>query len=100
MSENDGQVLLSIEQDIVAANSEDIKQKLKDALSDDLKVLTVDLDKVQQVDSVGVGVLIACYNSLRKEGKEFKLINVDTKIFELFQVMRLNKHFEIEVKQE
>ncbi len=100
MSESDGQVVLSLEQDVVAANSEDIKQKLKNVISDDLKVLTVDLDKVQQVDSVGVGILIAAYNSLRKQGKEFKLTNVDVKIFELFEVMRLNKHFEIEVKQE
>ena len=100
MSEKEGQVVLSFQENIVAANSSDIKQKIRDVITDDLKSLTVDLGSVEQVDSVGVGILIAGFNSLRKQGKEFKLVNVNKKIFELFQVMRLNKHFPIEVREE
>ncbi len=100
MSEDGGQVLISFEEDIVAANSSNMKQKLKEAISGDIQSLTIDLGNIEQVDSVGVGVLIATFNSLRKEDKEFRLINVDSKIFELFKVMRLNKHFDIEVKEE
>lgn len=100
MSENGQDVLLPLEEDVVAAKSEDIKQKLKEAITGDLTFLTLDLDKVEQVDSVGMGVLIATYNSLRKRDIGFKLINVDQNIYELFQVMRLNKHFEIELKEQ
>lgn len=99
MSENGQDVLLTLEEDVVAAKSEDIKLKLKEAIAGELSFLTLDLDKVAQVDSVGMGVLIATYNSLRKREVGFKLINVGQNIYELFQVMRLNRHFEIELKE-
>ncbi|MCA1743843.1 MAG: STAS domain-containing protein [Desulfonatronovibrio sp.] len=100
MSENGQDIVLPLDEDVIAANSDDIKQKLKEAISGELSFLTLDLNKVEQVDSVGMGVLIATYNSLRKREVGFKLINVGQNIYELFQVMRLNKHFEIELKEE
>ncbi|RQD65354.1 MAG: anti-sigma factor antagonist [Desulfonatronovibrio sp. MSAO_Bac4] len=100
MSENGQDIVLTLEEDVIAAKSEDIKQKLKETIAGELSFLTLDLDKVEQVDSVGMGVLIATYNSLRKREVGFKLINVGQNIYELFQVMRLNKHFEIELKEQ
>ena len=100
MSENGQDIVLTLEEDVIAAKSEDVKQKLKDAIAGELSFLTLDLDKVEQVDSVGMGVLIATYNSLRKREVGFKLINVGQNIYDLFQVMRLNKHFEIELKEQ
>ncbi|WP_045212294.1 STAS domain-containing protein [Desulfonatronovibrio magnus] len=99
MGGNDSNVLLTLDIDIVAANAGDIKSKLKDAITDDMDSLVLDFNKVDQVDSVGMGVLIATFNSLKKKGKGFKITGVDEKIYDLFQVMRLNKHFEIEVKE-
>lgn len=100
MSENGQDIVLTLEEDVIAAKSEDVKQKLKEAIAGELSFLTLDLDKVEQVDSVGMGVLIATYNSLRKREVGFKLINVGQNIYDLFQVMRLNKHFEIELKEQ
>ncbi|MFP4128138.1 MAG: STAS domain-containing protein [Desulfonatronovibrionaceae bacterium] len=99
MAEGDGQIVLGLEKDIVAAESENVKTAIKEVMSDGMSSLVLDLDKVEQVDSVGMGVLIAAYNSLKKKDVEFKLINVSQNLYDLFQIMRLNKHFEIEVKE-
>lgn len=99
MADEEGQVVLGLERDIVAAESENVKAAIKEVMSDDMTSLVLDLDRVEQVDSVGMGVLIAAYNSLKKKDVGFKLINVSQNLYDLFQVMRLNKHFEIEVKE-
>ncbi|EFI32923.1 anti-sigma-factor antagonist [Desulfonatronospira thiodismutans ASO3-1] len=98
MQGEENQLVLKIDQNIVSANAKEIKEKLKESIPQESGTLVVDLGQVDQVDSIGVGVLIATFNSLKKEGKGFKLVNVDDNLYNLFQVMRLNKHFEIEGK--
>ena len=98
MQGEENQVFLEIDQNIVSATAKDIKAKLKEAIPSEEGTLVLDLRRVEQVDSIGVGVLIAAFNSLKREGKGFKLVNVDDNLYNLFQVMRLNKHFEIERK--
>ena len=98
MQEEENQVFLEIDQNIVSASAKEIKEQLKQSIPKEKGTLVVDLGQVEQVDSIGVGVLIATFNSLNREGKGFKLVNVDENLYNLFQVMRLNKHFEIEGK--
>ncbi|WP_028574650.1 STAS domain-containing protein [Desulfonatronovibrio hydrogenovorans] len=98
MTEDGKDVLVLVEENIVASTSQNLKQMIKDAISPGMKTLILDLDRVEQVDSIGMGVLIAAYNTLRKENIEFKLVNVGENIYDLFRVMRLDKHFEVEIK--
>ena len=55
----------------------------------------IDMSGLNMVDSVGIGVIIATFNSLKKTGGEFKLSNVSKDIFSLFSTMRLDQHFSI-----
>jgi anti-anti-sigma regulatory factor len=51
------------------------------------------------VDSVGIGVIIAVYNSLSQANRQLKVVNVAQDIFGLFSTMRLNRRFTVEAAE-
>ena len=75
---------------------EEFKKKLSGLLENGIKELTLDLSKVEMVDSVGLGVIIATYNSLNKKEGKLEVINVSEEIYGLFKAMRLDQHFEVQ----
>ncbi|MEA2083853.1 MAG: STAS domain-containing protein [Thermodesulfobacteriota bacterium] len=79
--------------DIVASTAEDLKAELKQALDEGAANLTIDLSDVEMVDSMGLGVLIAAHNSLRKKESSLTLINPSVDILKLLKNMRLDQHF-------
>ena len=81
--------------DIVTPMAEEFRAELLELVEDGVKALTVDLDGVGVVDSVGLGVLIAAHNSLQKDDGVFTIKNASEDIYKLFKVMRLDQHFEI-----
>ena len=57
--------------------------------------MTVDINDVGMIDSVGLGVLIATHNSLQKNDGVLNVINASENIYKLFKVMRLDRHFKV-----
>ena len=55
----------------------------------------MDLDGVELIDSIGMGLLIAAHNSLMKNGGKLKVVNPSEDILRLLRTMRLDKHFEV-----
>ena len=82
--------------DIVASMAEDFRKKLLNLVKQGIQDLTVDLSGVEMVDSVGLGVLIATYNSLEDVGGSLKVKNVSADIFNIIKIMRLDQHFEVQ----
>ncbi len=85
-------------QDVVASMANDFKAELQSLIQELPEELIIDLEGVEMVDSVGIGVMIATHNSLLKTGGKIKVINVAEDIFNLFSTMRLDRHFPIEKK--
>jgi len=81
--------------DIVTSMAENFKGELLNFIKEGVKELTVDINGVGMIDSVGLGVLIAAHNSLKKNGGIFNVINASEDIYKLFKVMRLDRHFEV-----
>ncbi|MFW5838240.1 MAG: STAS domain-containing protein [Desulfovibrionaceae bacterium] len=81
--------------DIVAAMVQDFRVELKELVSQAPEQLVIDLEGVQMIDSMGIGLLISAHNSLSKEGKSLKLVNASDNIMGLFRSMRLDQHFMI-----
>ncbi len=79
--------------DVVASMAEGFKKELLQVVTEGAKELVIDLKDVKMVDSVGIGVLVAAHNSLRKVGGTMEMANVSEDIHKLFQMMRLDKHF-------
>lgn len=80
---------------VVAANAQSFKDKCLEALSKSPGALTVDCQELEQIDSVGIGVLIQAHNSAAKSGEGLTLVNVSDDIVSLLRAMRLDKHFHI-----
>ncbi len=85
--------------DIVASTAPELKTELLKFIEGGVKELTVDLDNVGMVDSVGLGVLIAAHNSLHKTDGTFSVVNASEDIYKLFQVMRLDRHFTVNIAE-
>lgn len=94
---NDGELtIVKPGTDVVASMAEDFKKELLAAINGSQGPVAIDLNGVEMVDSVGIGVIIAAHNSLNQAGRELKVVNVTKEIFGLFTTMRLNRRFTIE----
>jgi anti-sigma B factor antagonist len=83
--------------DIVASMVGDFKDKLLKAINQDINELTIDLKNVNDLDSTGLGVLIAAKNSLDQAGGQLNLKNVPENIESIFQVLGLAGYFNLSI---
>ncbi len=96
ITKEDKQTTIKPGQDVVASMTNDFKAELQSLIQDSPETLIIDLEGVEMVDSVGIGVMIATHNSLLKTGGTIQVVNVAEDIFNLFSTMRLDRHFTIE----
>ncbi len=83
--------------DIIAPMAEDFRKTLLALFEQGIIELTIDLDGVEMVDSVGLGVLIAAHNSLEKAGGSLTIKNVSRDIYTLFNTMRLDQNIAVKM---
>lgn len=81
--------------DIVASMAGDLREKLLKLVDQGINDLVVDLNGVEMVDSVGLGLFIAAHNSMENIGGKFKIVNASKDIFDLMHMMKLGEHFGI-----
>ena len=93
------QTIVKPGEDVVASMAEAFKGELLSAVDSSQGALVIDLDGVNMVDSVGIGVIIAAHNSLNQSNRQLKVINVAQDIYGLFSTMRLNRRFTVEAAQ-
>jgi anti-anti-sigma factor len=82
--------------DIVVSTVDTMKLDMKERIASSEGDFTVDLTGVEMIDSKGLGLLIAAYNTLEKSGRKFRVTGAGADIVELFRVMRLDRRFSIE----
>jgi anti-sigma B factor antagonist len=71
-----------------------LHEKVKSLMGDGIKKIIIDLSKVKWMNSSGLGALMSCWGSLRKEGGNLKLANVSKKIDSLLRITQLVQFFE------
>ncbi|HYR88917.1 MAG TPA: STAS domain-containing protein [Terriglobia bacterium] len=70
----------------------ELAQKLT---SDGGRFFVLDLSGVTHIDSLGLGVLLSIYATIRNQGGDLKLLNVSARVRELLKVTKLNQVFDI-----
>ncbi len=95
----DDETIVRPGRDVVASMAAELKADLLGIIQESPGILTIDLDGVEMVDSIGIGVIIAAHNSLQKQGKTIRIVNTGKEIFDLFSAMRLDKHFSVSCKE-
>jgi anti-anti-sigma factor len=81
--------------DIVVSTVEEMKGELKRLIASSSGDLTIDFDGVEMIDSKGLGLLIASFNTLEAAGRKLRIARAVPDIVELLRVMRLDRHFVI-----
>jgi anti-anti-sigma factor len=81
--------------DLVAAMLPEARERLRELIKDGIRDVEFDLSKTRMIDSSGLGLLMATYNTLSAAGGSLQVSNVDPELRELFQSMRLNQHIKI-----
>ena len=81
--------------DITAAKVDELRKSILAEFDADLKFVELDLKDVKLIDSTGISLLISIQNSLSKNEGKLKIKNTDENLNHMFNVMRLNNHFEI-----
>jgi len=88
--ELDGVTAVSMEGQIVLGEeSSAFREKMETLLTADKKKIVLNVAYVTYIDSVGVGALVASFNSARLHGATLKLANLGSRFREILQVTRL-----------
>ncbi|MDH5718520.1 MAG: STAS domain-containing protein [Spirochaetia bacterium] len=69
------------------------KNIISNALESDKKMIGINLEKLEYIDSSGLGVLIKLLNQSKNKNKEFCVFGAQPKIQNIFQISRLEKFF-------
>lgn len=87
-----------IQNDLIAPNVKEMNKVLMDALDQTkgIEEVIVDLNKIENIDSVGVSFVVSLYKNISNEGLEFRIVNASNDIIQLFKLMRLDEFFIIE----
>ena len=73
------QTLIAPGRDIVASYAQELRRNLWSLIEEGVTDVTIDLAGVQMIDSIGLGVLIAAHNSLKKKQGRRNIYTVNRK---------------------
>ncbi len=95
--EKDDIVIFGIEGEIKRSEVCDVTlhQMVKEALDVGKRNILLNFDKVDFIDSFGVGEILASYISTNNLGGKLKIAKISKKLFLVFQVTMLTNVFEI-----
>ncbi|MDQ7031378.1 MAG: STAS domain-containing protein [Desulfonauticus sp.] len=90
------EINFALEGDVVRDKVKEIKENVLKLIQDKEDVqLVLDLKKVSVLDVFGIGLIFACYNSLKQKNGRLKLINVSDELKKLFDMLELDKYLEL-----
>jgi anti-anti-sigma factor len=81
---------------VVASVVQELRPRLKALLDQGVTEIVFDLATVPMVDSLGIGLLIMCHNSLQRVGGRMEVINACQDLLDEFRPMRLERHFSVQ----
>ena len=95
--EQDGIVIFDIEGEIKRSDITDVTlhQLVKEQLESGKKHILLNFQKVEFIDSFGVGEILASYISTHNLGGKLKIARISKKLFLVFQITMLTKVLEI-----
>jgi len=96
VQKNGAKADVKISEDLVGSRIDDLRTELSEVMHSGINEMTIDLEGVETIDSLGMGLLVATHNSLKSKQGHLRLINVASNIYNVLVIMRLDKHFPIQ----
>jgi anti-sigma B factor antagonist len=73
-----------------------LREIVRDLAERGQKRIVLNLGEVQYIDSSGVGELVKSHTTIRNQGRELKLTNLNKRVHDLLQMTRLSAVFDIQ----
>jgi anti-sigma B factor antagonist len=73
-----------------------LREIVRDLAEKGRKAIVLNLGEVQYIDSSGVGELVKAHTTIRNQGGQLKLTNLNKRIHDLLQMTRLSAVFDIQ----
>jgi anti-anti-sigma factor len=80
---------------ITASIVESLRSQIQTSFNQGVKEITLDFNGMETIDSKGLGLLIAAYNSSNDIGGKLKIKNASEKICKFLNSTHLDKYFEV-----
>jgi anti-sigma B factor antagonist len=72
-----------------------LRQEIMEQVDNGVKHMLVNLEKVEYLDSTGLGILIGGVKRLKEGGGSLKLVGPTARITRIFEITGLNKIFDV-----
>jgi anti-anti-sigma factor len=72
-----------------------LRTVIDDGLAQGCRDFILDLQGVTFIDSSGLGALVACFSTVRKQGGSMKLVRVPKQVYHLMEITKLTHFFDI-----
>ena len=94
--EKDGVLILDLKGRIVVGEEASaLRESLQGFISGGKTIIILNLAEVDYIDSSGLGSLVICYTSAKKQGGTIKLLNLSRRNVELLVLTKLTTVFDI-----
>jgi len=80
---------------VLGEESASLRDTISDLLRKGHKQILLNLGAVDYIDSMGLGILVGAFASVRKQGAELKLLNLPSKVADVMQMTKLYTVFDI-----
>lgn len=81
--------------DVLASSMPDLRPALRDLVRSGVGEIVMDLRDTSMIDSTGLGLLLAAFNSIQAAGGKFSIVHASDEILELLHSMRMHQHFSV-----
>jgi anti-sigma B factor antagonist len=72
-----------------------LHSSIKSCLDSNINKIVIDLEGVEWMGSVGIGMLICCLTAVKNAGGELRLSGLNDKVQKLLKITNLEKVFEV-----
>jgi anti-sigma B factor antagonist len=94
-TEREGIAILHLKGRLTVGEASSIRDNVNAALAAGHKNVIFDLGGVDYIDSTGLGSMVICYTTIKKNGGALKLVNPNKRNIELLLLTKLHTIFEV-----
>lgn len=94
-SQKHEEVRLDLDARLTAQDVPALRESYRERILQGARAMVLDCSRLESIDSMGIGLLVATHNSLAKLGGRLALVGVRREIVQLLTLMRLDKHISI-----
>jgi anti-sigma B factor antagonist len=94
-SEGDGATIVAVEGEIDVYTAPKLRDKITELVADGVYHLIIDMEKVEFLDSTGLGVLVGGLKKVRAHDGSLQLICNQERLLKIFRITGLAKVFTI-----